>query len=281
MVRTTVAKRKPAGVPSSLPAPTENGKLNMKTASGADPVTHRKSTPRRLSEPPFSFSTSSRSLMSTEVIIPSWCMWGWGCPPPSVLAMRTSRCRWHCRAACSDPAPHAQATDHPASEAICPERIAECDDLHENAVALWVGRFGLGERLDQHALHDLAPLAEPHIDLVGQDEPAADVRVPALREAVERPDGVHHHSVAAGAHERADPVSGPALVGEHLLAHTLPVGVLEEAARDPAVAPATRRHGLLTVVDPAQRQLQERPPTLGTGQPAQLSAKLTFLGRHG
>src|SRR6476620_7192262 len=136
--------------------------------------------------------------------------------------MRTSRCRWHRRAACSDPAPHAQATDHPASEAICPERIAECDGLRENAVALCVRRPGLGQRLDQHALHDRAPLVEPHIDLVRQDETAADVRVLPLRETVEGADGVHHHAVPAGAHERADPVAGPALVGEDLLAHAQP-----------------------------------------------------------
>ena len=44
IVRTIVAKKKAAGAYCSFPAPTANGKLNMNTASGAEPVTQRNST---------------------------------------------------------------------------------------------------------------------------------------------------------------------------------------------------------------------------------------------
>ena len=60
IVRTIVAKKKAAGAYFSFPAPTTNGKLNMNTASGAEPVTQRKSTRRRPIEPDRSFSTCSR-----------------------------------------------------------------------------------------------------------------------------------------------------------------------------------------------------------------------------
>ncbi len=42
MVRMIVAKKKAAGAYFSFPAPTTNGKLNMNTANGAEPVTQRK-----------------------------------------------------------------------------------------------------------------------------------------------------------------------------------------------------------------------------------------------
>src|SRR5712692_11181247 len=45
IVSTTVAKRKPAGVPMPLPKPTEIGVLKSIAEIGADPVTVRKSTP--------------------------------------------------------------------------------------------------------------------------------------------------------------------------------------------------------------------------------------------
>jgi hypothetical protein len=60
MVRTIVAKKNAAGAYFSLPAPTANGKLNMKTDSGAEPVMQRKSTSRSPTEPDRSFSTLSR-----------------------------------------------------------------------------------------------------------------------------------------------------------------------------------------------------------------------------
>ena len=71
MVRTIVAKKKAAGAYFSFPAPTTNGKLNMKTDSGAEPVTQRKRTRRRPIELDRSFSTLSSPAMSIEVTVPS------------------------------------------------------------------------------------------------------------------------------------------------------------------------------------------------------------------
>ena len=71
MVRTIVAKKNAAGAYFSFPAPTANGKLNMKTDSGAEPVMQRKRTRSRPTEPARSFSTLSSAPMSIEVTVPS------------------------------------------------------------------------------------------------------------------------------------------------------------------------------------------------------------------
>ena len=48
----TVANAKPAGVPMPFPYPTESGVLKSIAEIGAEPVTVRKSTPKRPTAPP-------------------------------------------------------------------------------------------------------------------------------------------------------------------------------------------------------------------------------------
>src|SRR5207249_2555675 len=60
IVKMTVAKRNPAGVPIPFPKPTEIGVLNSIAEIGAAPVTVRKSTPSKPTAPLWRWCTSVR-----------------------------------------------------------------------------------------------------------------------------------------------------------------------------------------------------------------------------
>ena len=114
-------------------------------------------------------------------------------------------------------------------------------------------RLRFGERLDEHPLDDRPPLVLPDHGAVGQQPPASDVGVLRLCEPVERVDGADHDAVITGAHEPADPVAGPAAVGE-----------------DPRGRPASRRAG--TGI-PRSRDPSSSPPSVPGRSPRCPAAK--------
>src|SRR5213595_2349133 len=94
---------------------------------------------------------------------------------------------------------------------------------------------------------------------------------------VERLDHPDHHAVIVRSDAAADPVAGAALVGEYALPDALPVGVLEQAARDPAFRPASSGHAALAALNSAQPELKQPAALLGRGQYMKILAQPAFV----
>jgi hypothetical protein len=101
-----------------------------------------------------------------------------------------------------------------------------------------------------------------------------------LREHVEGADRADHDAVVAGADEAADPVARPAVVCEHALLDALPVRVLEQAAGDAAVRPASGGDGSFTAADATKRELKEFAAAITLGQDGQIVAHPLLLRVH-
>src|SRR5438270_2471917 len=225
-----------------LPNPTEMGVLKSMAEIGAAPVTVRNSTPARPTAPGFSLKTSARCETST-------------------LSTTGSIPSW-----CS-------------SSPVVTE-FSSLDARELSARFAQKLRFGPAERVHQQPLHGRVPIVLSQIDPVGQHGTGLEVRVARACQPVERCDHADDDPVVVGADEVPDPVAGPALVGEDALADTLPVGMLEQTARVPALDPAARRHVPLAASDPAQPELQQAAPLLGAGQGSKVGTKALLVASH-
>src|SRR5262249_27545444 len=142
------------------------------------------------------------------------------------------------------------------------------------------GGGGGGERIDQHGLDDCAPFVLADIDAVRKNASCPDLGVVRLGQQVERLDGADDYPVVPGAHIAADPVARTALVGEDALLDALPVGVLEQAARDTAVRPAAGGHTTVSPADAAQGELQELTSAIALRENSQIVSYPLFLWVH-
>jgi hypothetical protein len=101
-----------------------------------------------------------------------------------------------------------------------------------------------------------------------------------LPEVVERLDRAQHGAVVVRADEAADPVAGPPAILEQALLDALPVGVLEQAARDPAVAPTAGGETAASLLEAPERELEQAPAVPGPGERGELLAQTAFLRMH-